>query len=143
MGAVLTAWAEPLVLEWDIWVGLHGALGWSGAHSMGVGSVAGVAPGQGIQLLGEGEGTSPLFFLIPVPFLHLLPSRSHLPDPGPGARPQPIPCWPKQDLLPCGSPGPAGGGAGSEGHRHHSVFPGSGTGLPGPQVREVRLCQVL
>lgn len=39
---------------------------------MGVGSVAGVAPGQGIQLLGEGEGTSPLFFLIPVPFLHLL-----------------------------------------------------------------------
>lgn len=31
MGAVLTAWAGPLVLGWDIWEGLHGALGWSGA----------------------------------------------------------------------------------------------------------------
>lgn len=30
MGAVLTALAGPLVLGWDIWEGLHGALGWSG-----------------------------------------------------------------------------------------------------------------
>lgn len=86
-----------------------------------------------------------LSFLIPFPFLHLSLSlpNSHPLDPGPGARPQPIPCWPKQDLLPCWSPGPAGGGAGPESYRHHSVFPGSGTWLPGPQVRGARLCQVL
>lgn len=114
-------------------------MGWGGAHGMGVGSVAGVGSGWGSSCP-RPPHCPPLYSF---PFSISSPPHSHPLDPGPGARPQPVSCWPKQDLFPGRGPGTAGGRAGPEGHRHHSVFPSSSQGLPGPQVRAAKLCQML
>lgn len=44
------------MLGWDIWEGLHGALGWSGAHSMGVGC----STWTGNSGAGGGRGNLPI-----------------------------------------------------------------------------------